>query len=109
MKPIAKARAKTSRPSRSPLPHSLIHPALLDTLPIGVVLLDSRLRILSVNAEAARLLGQSADFCLSKLLHEILPQQSGASSQNIATRIQGSLSDLRPIQAARTMLIDHAY
>jgi signal transduction histidine kinase/DNA-binding response OmpR family regulator/HPt (histidine-containing phosphotransfer) domain-containing protein len=70
--------------------------------------LDGRLRILSVNVEAARLLGQSADFCLSKLLHEILPQQSGASSQNIATRIQGSLPDRRPIQAAHTMLIDPA-
>jgi two-component system sensor histidine kinase/response regulator len=108
MRPIAKTRAKTSRPSRLPLPHSLIHPALLDTLPIGVMRLDGRLRILSVNVEAARLLGQSADFCLSKLLHEILPQQSGASSQNIATRIQGSLPDRRPIQAAHTMLIDPA-
>ena len=109
MKPIAKTRAKTSRPSRLPQPHSLIHPALLDTLPIGVMRLDGRLRILSVNVEAARLLGQSTAFCLSKLLHEILPQQSGTSSQNIATRIQGSLPDRRPIQAAHTMLIDPAY
>ncbi len=109
MKPIAKTRAKTSRPSRSPLPHSLIQPALLDTLPIGVLQLDGRLRILSVNLEAARLLGQSADFCLSKLLHEILPQQSGASTQNIATRIQESLPTRRLIQAAHTMLIDPAH
>ena len=109
MKPIAKTRAKTSRPSRLPLPHSLIHPALLDTLPIGVMRLDGRLRILSVNLEAARLLGQSTAFCLSKLLHEIMPQQSGAPSQNIATRIQKSLPDRRPIQAAHTMLIDPAF
>ncbi len=109
MRPAAKIRATTSRPSRSPLPHSLIPPAMLDTLPIGVVRLDSRLRILSVNVEAARLLGQPADFCLSKLLHDILPQPSGASSHNIAMRIQGSLPDRRPIQAARTMLIDPAY
>ena len=109
MKPVAKIRAKTSRPSESPAPHSLIHPALLDTLPIGVVRLDSRLRILSINVEAARLLGQSADVCLSKLLHEILPQQSGASIHNIVTRIQVSLPDRRPIQTARTMLIDPAY
>jgi PAS domain S-box-containing protein len=86
-----------------------MNPAVLDTLPIGVVRLDSRLRILSVNVEATRLLGRSAEFCLSKLLHEIVPQQSGASSQNIATRIQGSLPDRHPIQAAHTMLIDHAY
>jgi signal transduction histidine kinase/CheY-like chemotaxis protein len=71
--------------------------------------LDGRLRILSVNLEAARLLGQSTAFCLSKLLHEIMPQQSGAPSQNIATRIQKSLPDRRPIQAAHAMLIDPAF
>ena len=91
------------------MPISFTHPALLDTLPIGVVRLDSRLRVLSVNVEATRLLGQSADFCLSKLLHDILPQQSGSSSRNIVTRIQGSLPDRRPIQAVYTMLIDPAY
>ena len=109
MKPSAKIRTKTSRPSGLPAPISVTHPALLDTLPIGVVRLDSRLRVLSVNVEAARLLGQPEDFCLSKLLHEILPQQSGASSKNIVTRIQGSLPDRRPIQAVYTMLIDPAY
>lgn len=109
MKPTAKIRPKVSRPSGSPVPQSLIHPAMLDTLPIGVVRLDSRLRILSVNVEAARLLGQSADCCLSKLLHEVLSQQSRTSSRNIVTRIQGSLPDRRPIQAAHTMLVDPAY
>jgi two-component system sensor histidine kinase/response regulator len=105
MKPTAKIRAKTSRPSKSPLPNSFIYPALLDTLPIGVVQLDSRLRILSINVEASRLLGQSADFCSSKLLREIMPPCPGASSSNIATRIQESLPDRLPIQAAHTMLV----
>jgi two-component system, sensor histidine kinase and response regulator len=109
MKPIAKIRLKASRPSESPAPHSLIHPALLDTLPIGVVQLDSRLRILSVNIEAARLLGHSAGFCSSKILHEIVPQRPGASSHSIATRIQESLPGRRPIQAAHAMLIDPAH
>jgi PAS domain S-box-containing protein len=76
--------------------------AALDTLPIGVVLLDSRLRILSVNTEAARLLGHSPDYCSSKLLREILLQQTGTSSHSITSRIQESLSDRRPIQAAQT-------
>ncbi|MBI3806656.1 MAG: response regulator [Nitrospirae bacterium] len=109
MKPIAKIRAKTSRPSGSPVPHSPMHPALLDTLPIGVVRLDSRLRILSVNVEAARLLGQSADFCSSKLLREIMPPRPGASSHNISTRIQESLPGRLPIQAAHTMLVGSAH
>ena len=105
MKPTAKNRARASGPSRSSVPNSLMNPAVLDTLPIGVVLLDSRLHILSVNAEAARLLGQSSDFCSSKPLQEILLQQPGTSSHNIATRIQESLSDRRPIQAAQTTLM----
>jgi PAS domain S-box-containing protein len=70
-----------------------------------VVLLDSRLRILSVNAEAAHLLGHSADFCLSKLLREVLLQQPGASGDSIATRIQESRPDRRPIQKSQTTLI----
>ncbi len=109
MKPNAKIRAKASHPSESPVSHSLIYPALLDTLPIGVVRLDSRLRILSVNVEATRLLGLSADCCSSKFLREILPQQPGEFSHNISTRIQESLPDRRPIQAAHTILIGPAH
>ena len=81
------------------------HPAL-DTLPIGVVLLDSRLRILSVNAEAARLLGHSADFCSSKPLQEVLRQQPEAFGGNITTRIQESCSDRHPIHKSQTTLLD---
>lgn len=105
MKPKAKIRTSASRHSQSSMPHSLMSHAALDTLPIGVVLLDSRLRILSVNAEAARLLGHSADFCSSKLLREILLQRPGASGHNITTRIQESLPDRRSIQAGHTTLI----
>ena len=81
------------------------HPAL-DTLPIGVVLLDSRLRILSVNAEAARLLGHSADFCSSKPLQDVLRQQSEALGGDITTRIQESCSDRHPIHKSQTTLLD---
>jgi len=78
--------------------------AALDTLPIGVLLLDSTLRILSLNAEAARLVGRSADSCLSKQLQEVVLQPSGTASHMIAMRIQDSLLDRRPIQAAQATL-----
>ncbi len=81
-----------------------VNPAVLDTLPIGVLLLDSRLHIISVNAEAARLLGQSADRCLSKPLQELLLQEPGTSNHDIVMRIRASLSDSSPIQGARTTL-----
>ncbi|MEO8340623.1 MAG: response regulator [Nitrospirota bacterium] len=102
MKPTEKIRAKVSDPSRSPVPHDLMNPAVLDTLPIGVVLLNSQFCILSVNAEAARLVGRSAESCLSKPLQEVLLQPTGASGHHIATRIQESLRDRRPIQSAQT-------
>ena len=81
------------------------HPAF-DTLPIGVVLLDSRLRILSVNAEAARLLGHSADFCSSKPLQDVLRQQPEALGGDITTRIQESCSDRHPIHKSQATLLD---
>jgi len=104
MKPAAKLRANEPLPSKSSKPQDLLNNAVLDTLPIGVVLLNNQLRILSVNAEAARLLGQSADSCLSKPLQAVLLQRPGTSSHNIATRIQASLPDRRPIQAIQTTL-----
>ncbi|MBC7838302.1 MAG: response regulator [Nitrospiraceae bacterium] len=106
MKQSPKNGAKTSPSSRSSNPsHLMNHPAL-DTLPLGVVLLDSRLRILSVNAEAARLLGHSTDFCSSKPLQEVLRQQPEAFGSNITTRIQESCSDRHPIHKSQTTLID---
>ncbi len=104
MKPPAKIHAKASGPSSSSKPQNFLNQATLDTLPIGVVLLDSRLRILSVNAEAARLLGQSADSCSSKPLQEVLRQQPGTSDHNIVTRIHESIPDRHPIQTAQTTL-----
>ena len=104
MKPPAKIRAKASGPSSSSKPQNFLNQATLDTLPIGVVLLDSRLRILSVNTEAAHLLGQSADFCSSKPLQEVLRQQPGTSDHNIVTRIHESLPNRQPIQTAQTTL-----
>jgi signal transduction histidine kinase/CheY-like chemotaxis protein/HPt (histidine-containing phosphotransfer) domain-containing protein len=76
----------------------------LDTLPIGVVQLDRGLQILSVNGEAARLLGYSADFCTAKPIQEICQQQPGTVGHTIATRIRESLPTRRPIQAARAIL-----
>ena len=105
MKPPAKIRARASGPSSSSKPQNFLNQATLDTLPIGIVLLDSRLRILSVNAEAARLLGHPANFCSSKPLREVLLQRPGASGHNITTRIEESLPDRRPIHAAYTTLI----
>jgi signal transduction histidine kinase/CheY-like chemotaxis protein len=86
-----------------------VNPVVLDTLPIGVLLLDSRLHIISVNAEAARLLGQSAVLCRSKPLQELLLRQPGTSTQDIVTRIRASLSDGSPIQGARTTLAGPAH
>ena len=104
MKQSPKNYAKTSDSSRSSnQSHLMNHPAL-DTLPIGVVLLDSRLRILSVNAEAARLLGHSADSCSSKLLQEVLRQQPEVVGGDITTRIQESGSDRHPIHKSQATL-----
>ncbi|TKB66570.1 MAG: response regulator [Nitrospira sp.] len=98
MKQTPKNCAKTSRSSRSSKPAHLFDPAALDTLPIGVILLDSRLHILSVNLEAVRLLGHAVDFCLSKTLLDILDSA-------IIARIQQSLLDGLSIQAAHTTLL----
>jgi len=106
MKQSPKNGAKTSPSSRPSNPSHLMNHLALDTLPIGVVLLDSRLRILSVNAEAARLLGHSADFCSSKPLQDVLRQQSEAFGSNITTRIQASCSDRHPIHKSQTTLLD---
>ena len=105
MKPKTKNRTRASRLSRSPMPPGLENHAALDMLPIGVVMLDSRLRILSVNAEAARLLGHSTDFCSLKTLQEVFLQRPGASDDNIATRIQESLPSCLPIQKSQTLLM----
>ena len=105
MKHTTKHREKTARPLRSPRAPNHLNPAALDMLPIGVLLLDSRLRIVSVNAEAARLLGHSAGFCSSKPLQDALLQQPGASDHNLVRRIQASLSDRCPIQEAQTTII----
>lgn len=97
---------KTSDSSRSSDPlHLMNHPAF-DSLPIGVMLLDSRLRILSVNAEAARLLGHSVDSCSSKPLHEVLRQPPEAFGGDITTRIQESSSDRHPIHKSQATLLD---
>ena len=95
---------KGSPSPRPSTPRSLIDHAVLDTLPIGVVQLDRRLCILSVNAEAARLVGQSADFCTAKPIQDIWRQQPGTAGHTIATRICESLPTRRPIHAARTIL-----
>lgn len=58
----------TSKPTHSQ--NDLNH-AILDTLPIGIVRLNSQLHIVSVNVEAARLLGHSVDFCSSKPLRDV--------------------------------------
>ena len=65
MKPPTKTRTRASRPARSSKLQNFLSHAALDRIPIGMVLLDSRLRILSVNAEAVRLVGHSAEFCAS--------------------------------------------
>ena len=109
MKQTPKNCAKISRSSRSSKPQNLLDHTALDTLPIGVLLLDSRLRILSVNAEAARLLGHSADFFSSKPLQEVWRQRPGASGHNSTTSIQEALRDRHPIQAAQTTLTGPAY
>ncbi len=108
MKRTAKNRVNTARSSRSLIPGNGLSPAVLDTLPIGILLLDHRLRILSVNAEAARLLGRSADLCSSKPLQDLLLQRPGTSDQNVVTRIRASLSNRCLIQEAQTTLIGPA-
>jgi PAS domain S-box-containing protein len=105
MKRSVKHRVKTARPLRSPMARIHVNPAALDMLPIGVLSLDHQLHILSVNAEAARLLGRSADFCSSKPLQDLLLQRPGTSDHNVMTRIQASVSDRCPIQETQTTLV----
>jgi PAS domain-containing protein len=57
MKHKPKNRAAAPRSSSSSTFHSRMSPSVLDTLPIGFLLLDSQLRVLSMNREAARLVG----------------------------------------------------
>lgn len=104
MKRTTKSRTKRSHPSTSSAHRSLLDGAVLDTLPIGVVLLDSQLRILSVNAEAARLVGRSTDSCLSKPLRDMFLEIPGASDHDIVTRIHACVTARRPIQGAQTRL-----
>lgn len=104
MKRTTKSRAKKAPPSPSSAHQALLDHAVLDTLPIGVVLLDSQLCILSLNAEAARLVGCSTDFCSSKTLREVFRETPGASEHDIATRIHASMTARRPVQEAQTQL-----
>lgn len=106
MKHNTKNREKSPRSLRpTPVcPH--LNLAVLDTLPLGVLMLDRQLHVVSMNAEAARLLGHTADFCSSKPLREVLPRQAGISGHDMAARIQASMSDGRPIQGARATLAD---
>src|ERR1041385_2501478 len=104
MKHTSKNRGTTSRSMGSSMARNSLNPATLDMLPIGVLLLDRELRIVSVNAEAARLLGHSTDFCSLMRLQDVWLQEPGASGHSIVTRIHESLHDRRPIQATRTTL-----
>ncbi len=91
----------------SKLTHSQngLNHAILDTLPIGIVRLNSQLHILSVNVEAARLLGHSVDFCASKPLRDVWVQHPGPT-HDTATHIQESLLNRRSVRAAHAMLRD---
>jgi two-component system sensor histidine kinase/response regulator len=104
MKQSTTRKAKGAPQSSPSTSHRPIDQGLLDTLPIGVVQLDRHLQILSVNAEAARLLGYSADFCTAKPIQDIWQQQPGTVGHTIAARIRESLPSRRPIHASRTTL-----
>jgi len=104
MKHSTTRKAKGLPLSPPSTPRSPIDQGLLDTLPIGVVQLDRNLQILSVNGEAARLLGYSADFCTAKPIQDIWQPQPGTVGHTIVARIRESLPTRRPIHAARTIL-----
>lgn len=104
MKRPMKVRAQPSLPSMPSVGHHLFNQAVMDTLPIGVVLLDSQQRIHSLNAEAARLLGRSTDFCRSHSLRDIVLETPRAPDLGITARITESSLDRNPIQKAQTTL-----
>jgi two-component system, sensor histidine kinase and response regulator len=94
-------------PGIPPPPSAHNHPfnqTVMDTLPIGVVLLDGQQRILSLNAEAVRLLGQSADFCRSHSLQDVVLETPRVPDLDITARITASTSDRVPIQNTQTTL-----
>ena len=108
MKQPEKIHAEASGTSNPSHPQNVLNHAILDTLPIGIVRLNNQLHILSVNVEAARLLGHSVDFCASKRLQDVLLQHPDPT-HGIATRIQESLLNGRSVQAAHAMLRDSAH
>ncbi len=103
MKQPGKIQGRASGTLKPSHPQNGLSYAILDTLPIGIVRLSSQLHIMSANVEAARLLGHSVDFCLSKPLRDVLLQHL-EPTQDITTRIQESLLNSRSIQAAHAML-----
>ena len=105
MKQPGKIHAGASGPSNPSHLQNVRTHAILDTLPIGIVQLNSQLHIVSVNVEAARLLGHTVDFCSSKPLRDVLLQHP-ETTHDITTRIQESLLNGRSVQAAHAMLRD---
>jgi len=105
MKRPTKIRAQPSIPSTPSKQDHLFNQPVMDTLPIGVVLLDSQQRILSLNAEAVRLLGRSTDFCTSHSLRDVVLETPRAADLDIAGRITESALNRSSIQQTQTTLI----
>ena len=105
MKQPGKIQGRASGTLKPSHPQNGLNHAILDTLPIGIVRLNSQLHIVSANVEAARLLGHSVDFCSSKPLRDVLLQHP-EPTHDITTRIQESLLNGRSVQAAHAMLRD---
>jgi len=103
MKHTKEHRVSKSLPA-APCSHPRLDRAVLDRLPIGVVRLDSRLQILSMNAEAARLVQDSADSCLSKPLSEVFRERPSGSDHAITVQIQTSMRAHHPVLTAHTLL-----
>ncbi len=58
--------------AHAPLLNAGLHHALLDALPIGICVIDEQERIVSLNAEAVRLLGISEEYATGRLVSDVL-------------------------------------
>lgn len=81
--------------------------SLLDGLPIGVVLLNDQGVIQTINAEAARLFGKSAEHYIEKSFPEIWQALTGLSPASTRRIIQQVHHDKQPWQQAHVVLHQH--
>lgn len=89
--------------TRQPFEHAEFHHVLLDALPIGVCLIDGQERIVSLNAEAVRLLGLSEEYATGRQLSTVLHWSGDAQADCCGGPVIGEV-----LRNGRTSISGHA-